>query len=136
MVEKIQTSKMPAMNNNLRWTAAKVFFLCVAAGQADASSLTLAGTVVGIGTRSAAVLMEGGQQYLLYEGEQLGEAVIEKVETDRVTLAAAGRKEVLLLNGGRVEGATSAEAAAPPMLPPDLMPPPPPPAPAPMPEEP
>ncbi|MGR0482415.1 MAG: type II secretion system protein N [Candidatus Electronema sp. V4] len=113
-----------------KWLSAELFFFIFIFGRAEASSLTLAGTVVGTGARSAAVFNEDNQQYLLYEGDMVGAAVIEKVENDRVILAAAGKRAILLLNGGRVEqDAESGGSAS--LLPPDLMPPPPPPAPMP-----
>ncbi|MGX9727489.1 MAG: hypothetical protein ACTFAK_09280 [Candidatus Electronema sp. VV] len=114
---------------------ARLLFLLLFIGKAEASDLILAGTVVGAGVRSAAVFREGGQQYLLYEGDLIGAAVIEKVDSDRVTLAAADRKAVLLLNSGRTEQTTTANDGARAVLPPDLMPPPPPPAPMPVPAD-
>lgn len=68
---------------------------------AVAPALTLVGTAVGIGIRSAAVIMDGADrsQYLLYEGETLGTAVIEKITSDSVVLLSGGKKEILLLNG-------------------------------------
>jgi type II secretory pathway component PulC len=69
--------------------------------RAAAPALTLVGTAVGIGIRSAAVIMDGTDrsQYLLYEGETLGAAVIEKITSDSVVLRSEGKKEILLLNG-------------------------------------
>jgi type II secretory pathway component PulC len=69
--------------------------------RAAAPALTLVGTAVGIGIRSAAVIMDGTDrsQYLLYEGETLGTAVIEKITSDSVVLLSEGKKEILLLNG-------------------------------------
>jgi type II secretory pathway component PulC len=75
--------------------------MAIAPCRAAAPTLTLVGTAVGIGIRSAAVIMDGTDrsQYLLYEGETLGAAVIEKITSDSVVLLSAGKKEILLLNG-------------------------------------
>ena len=100
----------------------------------DISSLILTGTVISSDTENVAVILDktDGKQYLLHKGETIWNAVIEKVEQDRVVLLVAGEKEGKILRLRNRTGGTDKEpSVGVRMLSGNVMPPPPPPAPAP-----
>ena len=108
-------------------------FVVQAVIAAPLASLSLLGTSIQSSGRNSAIIMDesSGKQQLVYAGDTIQTAVIQKVERGRVFLTVNGQQEILTQEN-RKGGGSGADMGAN-ILPDNVMPPPPPPAPAPVP---